>query len=198
MAVVALAATIGSCGSAGGGKDTTARTTSAAGSDGSSHTATGTQRKHRPFTLDTDGDYDNEGKGWYDPDDAKTFDYGQAADTGDRREVTTLVKRYYAAAAADDGALACSLTYWVVAEVLAEEYAGEEEAPCPSGAARLFRRMHRRFATDAAAMRVTGVRVEGERGLALVSFGNAPTRYVIVHRQGHTWRIYYPFDAGLS
>jgi len=199
LMALAIGLTISSCGAAGGEAGAVSRRSSEPGAGDPAGTAVSVRHGAGKLIEDTDGDYDSESKSRYDADDAHVLDYGQAANAEDRYKVTTVVKRYFAAVAAENGALACSLTYWVVAETIPEEYGGssEQNRSCASVASRLFKRLHRRYA-DAASLQVTGVRVEGNRGLALLNFKTMHDRHIAVHREGRTWRIYVLFDIGLS
>lgn len=201
---VVIALTIGpalaSCGSGEKQAGVVSQTQSGAGTSDWPHGVVGAHKAAGKLTKDADGDYDSETRSRNDPDDAYVLDYGQAASAEDRQKVTAVVKRYYAATAAANGALVCSLTYWVVAETIAEEYGGAhgQDRSCASVASMLFRHLHRRYAADAASLQVMGVRVEGNRGLALLDFKRMPDRHIMVHREGDTWRIYVLFDSGFS
>lgn len=133
-------------------------------------------------------------------DDESIVDYGHAASEADKYAITALVKRYYSAAAADNGAGACSAIYAVVAETIPEDFSQSGEASgetCATVMSKLFKQRHQQIAIDIAALKVTRVRVDGQKGLALVYFGKTPEPHVIVHREGGAWKIESLFEVGM-
>jgi hypothetical protein len=146
-------------------------------------------------------DDDSDAKG---DDDLEIIDYGQAANAADRRTVTTLLKRYYPAAAADNGAAVCSLTFSLIAEEIVEVY-GEAAGPanlrgktCAVVESKALKQAqeHKRMVADAATLEVTGVRTIGKKGIALVRFGpHAQPRYVVVRREFGVWKVYSMSDS---
>jgi hypothetical protein len=131
---------------------------------------------------------------YYDGDDASMLSYGHAANAADERAIAALVKRYFAAAAVEDGAKACALTYALRAETLPERY-GQSPGPlylrgattCPALLSRAFTHFHSLLAQ--AAVELGGVRVEGHRAVALLGFGTKPASYIAVRREGGAWKI---------
>jgi hypothetical protein len=123
-------------------------------------------------------------------------DYGHAANPADNQTITTLVRRYYTAAAADDGAKVCSLIYSIFEEAIAEDY-GRPPGPaslrgktCAVVMSKLFKQRHKQQVTDLARLQVTGVRLQGGKGYVLLSFGKTgPGRYLFVKREHSTWKI---------
>ncbi len=96
--------------------------------------------------------------------------YGHEAEGVERRVITALVERYYAAAAADDGARACSMLYSIIEEAVAEDY-GQPPGPpelrgktCAVVMSKIFKRVPRQPSAVLAHTQVTGVRVKGKRG----------------------------------
>jgi hypothetical protein len=118
----------------------------------------------------------------------------------DRRQMTAVLKRYYAAAAAEDGVEACALMYSLFAEEVPEDEspAALRGQSCATVAASLFKQRHRELVADNATFRVTLVRVSGRRGLALLKFGNRPERDIRMHREGHRWKVEELLDSGMS
>jgi hypothetical protein len=133
-------------------------------------------------------------------DDESILDYGHAASEPDQRAITAVVKRYYTVTAADDGASACAVMYSVVAEAIPEYY---EDSPGLRGKSyaevmsKVSKQRRRQLAADIAALKVMRVRVEGDKGLALVFFGKTPEPYVLVHRDGGVWKIESLSEIGL-
>lgn len=150
---------------------------------------------HGDDDNDTDNDLlDNAKYGYYDRDDASTRTYGHAAGTADRRAITALVGRYYAAAAAGDGATACSLIYSTFARAIPEDYGHNSAGPaylraaktCPAIMSLLFKHFHGQLA---GAFRVTGVRVGDARAFALTGSATGPASLVEVRREQGAWKI---------
>ncbi|HEX5309686.1 MAG TPA: hypothetical protein VFW38_11465 [Solirubrobacteraceae bacterium] len=107
--------------------------------------------------------------------------------------MSSLFARYYAAAAAGDGAVACSLLTTPIARAAVETY-GQGLGPaflrgsktCPEVLSRVFRHSHEELAGTA---RVTAVRIE--RGHALAFLDSATLRYVYTRarREAGAWRV---------
>jgi hypothetical protein len=142
---------------------------------------------------DSDYDYqDNLGKGYYDGDDGAVKSYGHEPSARDERALTAVVRRYSDAAAAGDGATACSLIAPTVARALPEDY-GQGGAPYLRGAAscqavmsRLFTHSHNELT---GAIEVTGVRVDGNRAYVLLGSGTRVASYVTLVREGGAWKM---------
>jgi len=112
-----------------------------------------------------------------------------------------MLRRYYAAGAAGDGARGCALLYGLIAETLAEEYAhdpafaGRSCAVVPS---KLFRRSARVLRRESASLRVVAVRVDGVRGVAVLDFKDAVDRRIRLHREADgSWRMLELIDNEL-
>jgi hypothetical protein len=135
-----------------------------------------------------------------DGDDGTVLGYGREAGAADGRAVEDLVERYYAAAASGDGATACALTEPAFAMTIAVHHEEElgSNAPagagallrgattCPTVLSRLFKRLH---AELAAPVRVTGVRIEGRYGYALVGSATLPATFVAVGHETGSWQV---------
>jgi hypothetical protein len=145
------------------------------------------------FKDDADLDHDSYGLG-PDPDTTRVF--GHPASAADTRVVGSVLRRYYAAAAAQDGLAACKLLYSPLGESVVEDYgSGITDKPtggetCAVVLSALFKHLHPSFSTDSATLRVVAVRVLRERGSALLSFdGKRPENYMELHRERGTWRV---------
>jgi hypothetical protein len=121
--------------------------------------------------------------------------YGQEASRSDKQAITMLVNRYYAAAAADDGATACSLIYSPLSESVAEDY-GQAPGPaslqgrtCQVVMSKFFRQVPGQPAAVLATTEVTGVRVLGRKGFALLRSKAIPAGDIPVQRELGTWKI---------
>jgi hypothetical protein len=143
--------------------------------------------------YDNDADFDNDrygdgNKGYYDGDDKPIRAYGQAAGTSDKRALAALVERYYAAAAAGDGAAACSVIDPSFAKAIPEDY-GQAPGPgylrgaktCPAVMTLLFKYFHSQLG---GAVEVTGVRVKGDQAFVLLGSTTRPASYLTLKRKG--------------
>jgi hypothetical protein len=133
-------------------------------------------------------------------DDEAVIDYGHAASPADEQAIATLVKRYYAATSATNGTAICSLIYNVVAETIPEDYEASAEAKgatCAEVMAKVFARRHRQVVRELRDLRVTRVRVEGVKAIAMVYVRKHPNQYFLVHRQGPAWKMQTMFTTGL-
>lgn len=145
--------------------------------------------------ADVDGDSDNN------DDD---YGYGIAADPADRLAVIALVRRYYAAAAADNGTEGCSLIYSLMAEEIPELY-GEASGPpalrggtCAIVMSKLFGLHRGLLITDDESLMIRSVRVKRNRALAILSFRGQPQRDILVHREFGSWKIDELLDSELG
>jgi hypothetical protein len=144
--------------------------------------------------------YDN--GDYHDSDDKAILAYGSAASASDRRRITAVVKRYFAAARDVNGAEACALMDRSLARAVPEDY-GEAPGPaylrgfktCQAVLAHLF--MHYR-ARLSAVIGVTGVRTAGKLGLAFVGSRTMPASDVSTIRERGVWRIASLLDVELS
>jgi hypothetical protein len=194
------------CGGASKGVGSATQTTNVAATagsnatNGSSNTSTSVQSLP---SMDRDDDRDSSGKGRYDSDDYKIVAYGHEATPADRRAVTALVKRFYAAAAAGNGAGACSMFYTLLAESIVEGYGRVPGSPalrgntCAVVMSKLFKQNYQELVVDNATLAMTGVRVEGKRGIGLLSFKGRPEQHIVVHREFGTWKIDSMLDSRL-
>jgi hypothetical protein len=150
---------------------------------------------------DFDDDAETKDKGYFDADDNSVRTYGHAAVRIDTQEIVAVVKLYYAAAAAGDGARACLMILPSFGKTILEDY-GRAPGPaylrgaktCAAVMTLLFRHVHRQVA---ATFEVTGVRVEGISALAILGSRVLPVRYLSLERQGGAWRIVGLLDEPL-
>jgi hypothetical protein len=149
---------------------------------------------------DRDNDSDNSSGSYYDRDDRMVRDFGHAAGRLDRQEITAAVKRYYEAAAAGDGATACSMLV-LGADRAVQQNLGRPPGPpylrggtCAVVMSKVFGDNHLQLTNYYAQLKVTGVRVSGAHGLAVLGFKTLPGREIRLRREGHMWR----FDAVLD
>jgi len=199
LVVSALAALLGlglglgisACGGSGGGMASEDHI-SVAARDGAT-TAVSKSLNHNN-DRDNDGDHNN--------DDASVLDYGHPADAADQRASVALVMGYFAAAAAGDGARACSLLIPFIAESVPEN-AGHTPSlrgkTCATVMSKLFGQRHAMFAEKNASLKVLDVRIEGDKALAVLNFTAIPeVRQMIERRIGGTWKILDLVDDNLE
>jgi hypothetical protein len=153
--------------------------------------------------TDRDNDSDNSSSSYYDSDDTSVRGFGHAANASDRRAITALIASYYAAAAAGDGAKACSLIYSTLAGTLPEDLAGAGPAylrgtkTCPRIMSKLFEQNHLQFAAYSTKLEVSGIRLKSGRGLVVLGFKTLPGRQIEVGREHGVWKIFAVVDQEL-
>lgn len=143
---------------------------------------------------DQDGDGPNTAA--FDKDDSFVTSFGHAASPSQRRTVTVLVQRYYAALAKDDGATACSLLFFVIKELIPETY-GQTSSDATAGRGKTCGSvLSQKFAVNRSELEakyrklhVIAVRVQGRRAWALLRFGPQSVRRLILYLEDHVWKI---------
>ena len=153
---------------------------------------------------DKDNDSDSSGKGRYDSDDGSVAEFGHKAPPSDRHAIVALVKSYYIAAVASNGAKACSLFFAPIAKTYPRDLAEGSERPylrglktCAEVASKLFEQYHAQLSTYAATLTVTNVRLNGASGLVVLGFKTLPSHEVEVMREHGTWKMYTLLDTEL-
>ena len=171
-------------------------TSKVAGSASPTSSTTPTQSS---LSRDYDNDHDIDPSSHYDND----LYFGHAANAANRRVVTAVIKRYYTAAAAGNGAIACSMMYSRLAKEIPDVYGQSPPGPpalrgktCAVVMSKLFEQRHHQLVTDDATLNVTGVLVEGERGLVLLRFEETPKRHIFVQLERGSWKVNMLIDAG--
>lgn len=156
-------------------------------------------KSYRTGDNDVDDEYGED-----DPasnDDYPLTEYGHQASAVERQKIASLLERYYEAAAAEDGAKACSLLYsrlardpWLTKTVPEDRFSypvrvrvfpGER---CPQVTSALFKRRHRGLLQKALTLQVTAVRVSGSHGVAVLGFKTAPEHWMPVVREDGVWK----------
>lgn len=206
LAGMLLCAGIGAC----GGTGTTTRPTGRSAEAG--HTASvgshrlendldddGDATSENTGVYDADADLDNDPKtlahsGYHDPDDSSVESFGHTPSAPETRLLQGLAARYYAAAAKADGRAACAMMAASLARSIPEDYGYRGPGPaylrkartCPAVMSGLFAHEHAILAGGA---EVTGVRVAGDKAIALVGSPKFPAGYLQLVRVGHTWKV---------
>ena len=145
-------------------------------------------------------DRDNDGD--HNDDDGKVLYFGHAADAVDRQVSVALVTRYFTAAAAENGTAGCSMLAPFVAESVAED---DGQAPpllgktCHVVLSKLFKLHHQLLVEKHVTLRVIGVRVKGNRALAILDFPKIPeVRQMPERRIGGRWWLLDLLDGILE
>jgi hypothetical protein len=164
------------------------------GTNSASHTVSNTTPTGGAASSSIEGIPIEDSHRLYDGDDGPLINYGHKASAADQRMITALVTHYYAAAAHDDGARACSLLYLPSAKTVEEDYNNVPRSmnakTCDLVMSKLFKQNHHQGVIDHATLKVLRVRVEYYEALALVHFATWPAaRQIIAEREGDTWKI---------
>lgn len=118
--------------------------------------------------------------------------YGHEAGEADTQAVTAVVKRYYAAVAAGDGATACSLLASALGRSIVQSF-GRSPALRGKGCAGIVSLLVKSSpgapGADLAAVTVTHVRVNGSRGFALLRSKTIPSGEITVDREHGAWKV---------
>lgn len=130
----------------------------------------------------------------FDADDGPIRFYGHEASGAERQAISALVRRYYAAAARQDGSQACRVMHSLTAETVAEDY-GQTPAlrgkTCAVVMSKLFKQRHRELILDSVTLEAIAVRVEGGTALVLLRFAKASEPdHIKLRREGRTWRTW--------
>jgi hypothetical protein len=156
---------------------------------------------HRP--KDRDDDVDNKSGSYFDSDDNSVRRYGHGASVADEKAITALVKRYFAAAVAQDGAAGCSMIISTLAGSVAESFGRPPGPPylrgdtCAAVMSKVFKLNRKQLSAYAASLKVAGVRVNGDHGVAVLSFRALPARQIRVEREGALWKLEVLVDSEL-
>jgi hypothetical protein len=150
---------------------------------------------HEDGDLDSSEEYEDtfDNRDYHDSDDGIVLNYGHAANAADTRAIAIEAKRYYAAAAADNGKKACSMMTASDAGSVAEDY-GSGAGPaylrggktCEAVMSRLFEHSHAKLT---GAIDVTGVRVKEGSAYALIGSTKLPASLIILKHEGGAWKI---------
>jgi hypothetical protein len=172
-------------------------TRSLMGDEDDEDTEEGTRPHGDVTTGDSDHDFDHDlpkQGGYYDSDDAPIRSFGSAARGTQKRELTFLAQRYFAAASAGDGSAGCSLFTSYFVKAVPEDYGHGSAGPSYLSAGRtcaavltpLFKHMHVELA---APIKVTAVRVKGGEALVLIGSHVMPASALTAHREAGGWRL---------
>jgi hypothetical protein len=205
LAVCLLGIGVTACGETSKSIGSASQSTSSTAATNTTPSTTPSNTAPAPADTKVDGDKDNDISA---PDDDtknnSVLDFGHAASASEKQTITALVKRYYAAALAGDGAKACAMLYSTLAEAVPEDYGQSPPGQpymrgttCPAVMALLFKHFHKQLAVEVPVLKVSRVRLDEHHGLAVLTFGNLPERDISVAREGHVWKIEALLDSEL-
>jgi hypothetical protein len=203
VAVALLCFGISACGSSSKGTGSASQTSS--GATTATTAAATSSTTPTPDFRKADGDKDNDiGAPDDDRNNNSVLSFGQAASSSDQSAITGLIKRYYAAALAEDGAKACSLLYSTLAEAVPEDYGQSPPGQpymrgttCPTVMMLLFKHEHGKLTVQVPLLKVARVRLNEHHGLTVLKFGKMPERQIPVAREGHVWKVEALLDSEL-
>jgi hypothetical protein len=136
---------------------------------------------------DRDNDNDNN------DDDQGTLAFGHLPDAREGREITKLVRGYFAAAATEDGRRACALLTPIIAESVVERdghSAALRGNTCSVVMSKLFKVHHRELTPKQATFRIMRVGIVGYRSLVALDFPSIPeVREITARRVGSRWTV---------
>jgi hypothetical protein len=200
-AIALVGLCVGACGGGGSAPHRSSNVAATAGPRPAD--ASGVKPAHGYMRDDEDASTDDEGSR---SDDLGNRGYGREATPAERRALTVVVSRYYAAASAGDGAAACAQIYSKLANSSNLEQALPEDQRAAPGSAvfrgkdcaqvesLLFEVDHQQLVGQAATLQVIRARVEGASGLVLLGFRSTGEREIPLQREGGVWKIDAPLD----
>jgi hypothetical protein len=199
---------LGTCLAACGGSSKSASSSSPPSSTVKATTAaaastTPTNTPPEPAKTKADTDKDNDiGAPGDDTNNDSTLNFGHAADAADTHAITSLIKRYYAAAYTENGAKACKLLYSTLEEAVPEDYGQSPPSQpymrgttCTAVLTLLFKHYHPQLTVEMPKLTVARVRLIEHHGIAILNFGSLPQRQIPVAREGHIWKIEALLDS---
>ncbi len=188
----------GSSGGGGGGGSRGARSAAPAGN-------VSNEIKLESTKTDSDKDNDIGVIGADDKRNTQALDFGHAATASERRAITALIVRYYAAALAENGTKACAMIYSTLAEAIPADYSGnpgvsymQGATTCAESMTLLLKHFHQILAIEVPKLKVVSVRLEEHHGLAVLNFGPLPERQIYITREGHIWKMTSLLDLELQ
>lgn len=197
LAILLLGAGISACG--GGGKAGGTASSASSGSLGNSTSSVTPPGGYLKEDSDNDGDEERNGKRSVFEDDRYLLStYPQKPNQAEARAITAVVKGYFAATAANEGARACSLLDASVVAGLGEGAGRSNMKSCATSLEQLLKPERKLLAAEeVATMVVTSVRLKGQFGLAFLGFRKALEGEILVAHEGHSWKIGALFDSGI-
>lgn len=127
--------------------------------------------------------------------------YGHPASPSDRHAITTLIKRYYALAAADNAKSACAMLVPGLAKSLPVDYGQLGESylhgakTCEAVLSRMFEHSRRELSVP---ITVNGVFVNGEQAYASLGSTRMPLSIIILTHEHGKWIIAKPLGSRIQ
>jgi hypothetical protein len=158
----------------------------------------------RPGIHDTYDEDDTASRKVEERDDEEIEIYGRPATAAEYRSAAGFAKSYFAAAAAEDGATACTLLVPPLAKAIAGDYEKPSDPSylrgktCAQVMTKLFKHRHKLMAAEAAGLEVTDVRVSRttKTAFVLLAFkGIRERRFMGVERFGKAWKLEALMDS---
>lgn len=150
--------------------------------------------------LDGDGDEDGKPSVHYDVDDKAFLSVGEPSSFAERQAAADVVQLYFAAASDGEAVNGCGLLYVPYAEALVEEHLGPgasfDQQTCAGVLAGLFEIYRGVLSKDRFSWEMTGFRVEGDRGWALLRVRGLRHRHLQLHREHGKWKVAALLDNG--
>jgi hypothetical protein len=154
-----------------------------------------TENANSSTTHKNDRDNDNDNN----DDDQHVLAFGHIADTVNNQAITTLLNHYYTAAAAENGAKACTLLTPFIAETVVEV---DGNAPalkgktCAAVMTKLFKNQHRDLVEKNANLKIIRIGIEGDRSLVALEFPEVPeVRQITVRYNHNKWTVLHLLDG---
>lgn len=117
--------------------------------------------------------------------------FGQPASDVDTNAVAIVVKRYYAAVQANDGAKACAQIARTMARAIPEDVGplAQHHKSCAVVMSRFFKERSGRPTANVAAIEVTSVRIKGDQAIALLRSPAMHAGELTMRREGKVWKV---------
>jgi hypothetical protein len=152
---------------------------------------------------DRDGDSDSSPHSVSDADDRPVLAFGNAPSPSTRTAIEQLVRRYYATARSENGALACRMVIAPLAASVVEDL-GRPPGPrylrgrsCAAVMTKVFHINRSQLTTYADELSIAAVRVEGRRGVAILRFRTVPSRQLELQIERGQWKVAALLDREL-
>ena len=200
-----LGTTVVACGGAARVASSSSSPSTGLGTNGATATTASSSAVPSGGFLKEDGDKDSDDGAYpaHPGQDDQSFlaTYGVRAPPAEARTIAALVRRYYAASLAGDGASTCELLDAGIATALAAQQgtAAHGTAACAASLSPLLAQQHQHLlAEEPTMMVVTSVYAKDNVGVAVLGFRNAPESIIVLAREGHAWKIDALFDSPLT
>jgi hypothetical protein len=123
---------------------------------------------------------------------ASIENYGSEADADTKAAIARAVQDFYVARSTGDVAQACTLLSRAIRQELVQRLGEPGQAgdrQCPAALAQLLRNTPARYRARLKQAEVTGARVKGDRGFALIDITAVPEHFIPVERENGAWKV---------